>query len=393
MKIVHVTGYPSEGTKHSGSGVASYAYDLIRSFSTGHEHHVLCLVRDVAGDYISDGVSVHERLRRGWRFFPDLWRWVRSNRPDIVHIQHELRLYGILNAFTMSFMTWSLKGKLVVTMHGVFSLRLVNRDFIKRNGSMVPSLAFKVALWLATYPLCLASSKVIVHEEDFKQILTDEYGIDSQKVVVISHGVGDGHDRMPKAEARKHLLLSVDKKICLFVGYASGYKGMDVLIEGFAEAARFDSNLYLIIGAGQHPKLQEDRTYQEAYQAWQDKAAKLIDGSQFEWRGFVPEKDLPAVYGASDVAIFPYTEHISSSGPVSLSITWETPYLLSEKIAQAGETSFSVDSAGLATAIISFFRNGEDNREEVARIRKAERLWSKVALKTQLLYEDTIRSS
>jgi glycosyltransferase involved in cell wall biosynthesis len=214
------------------------------------------------------------------------------------------------------------------------------------------------------------------------------YGIKGKKVAVIPHGI-EMLSTMNKEKARKELGLSLDMQVALYMGYATGYKGLDLLIEGFSKYAKSNPNAYLIIGAGKHPKLHDDREYLLEYGRLQKKAAELIPGAQYTWEGFIKESDITAYYSASDVSLFPYTTAIASSGPMSFAIGYEKPFLVSTAFKDIfhmfPELLFERDASSLAQKLDYFFTHTYEY-QELSKILKKERSWSRVAEQTALVY-------
>jgi len=65
---------------------------------------------------------------------------------------------------------------------------------------------------------------------------------------------------------------------------------------------------------------------------------KLMTERQVIQTGFVPEEKVPAYFSATDVLVLPYTTFMSSSGPLSLALSYELPVLLSEELKPYGKT-------------------------------------------------------
>ena len=179
------------------------------------------------------------------------------------------------------------------------------------------------------------------------------------------------------------------KDTCLFMGYLTGYKGIDLLIDGFSEYCKLNKNAFLIIGAGKHPKLKDDKNYLKEYKRLEDKAKSLIPENQFRWIGFIDECDIINYYSACDIALAPYTIAMSSSGPLSLAIGYEKPFLASDvfdKILPIG-TIFKKTSEDLSQKLKEFFENQDKFKNEVEEM-KMERLWDKVGIKSYKIYEN-----
>lgn len=393
MRIAHVTLYPPKGGKHiSTSGVASYSKNLITNLAeTGEQQTVICEALDGKPvTYREEGVDVQRVFEKNATFMPHVHAALKQANPDVVHIQQELALFGgILTAYLLQWLVFRWRSKTVITLHGVVDPRKIDADFVKENNATLPVWLVRLAFKIIYTPLMRWSKKIIVHEAYFKSIMVESYGIHPDKISVIPHGVEPLQASSP-AEARARLALPAQANIALFMGYATGYKGIDLLIEGFSTYAKSHSNAYLIIGAGKHPKLHDDATYLKEYERLQQKAATLLPKNQYDWRGFIAEDEIADYYSASDVSLYPYTTAMSSSGPMSFAIGYEKPFLVSmafEHIFRAYPLLlFERSTEGLASRLRYFFEHQADY-DAISSTLKKERTWSQVADRTLRTYQ------
>lgn len=393
MRIAHVTLYPPKGEKHvSSSGVASYSKNLLSHLSADHnEHIVVCDIAKNGESYQEAGVEVRRVFLRRPNFIIKVHKELRKINPDIIHIQHELALFGnIITAYLLQWLVFLWKGKTVITLHGVVDPLLIDKAFVKENNSRLPVWLVKLAFYVIYAPLMKWAKRVIVHEQCFKDIAVSSYGIDSEKIWVVPHGI-ESLESLEMSAARKELGLAHDAEVVLFMGYATGYKGIDLLIEGFSEYAKTHPKAYLIIGAGKHPKLQNDANYLMEYARLQQKAADLINPARYRWEGFIKESEITTYYSASDVSLYPYTTALSSSGPMSFAIGYEKPFLVSTAFfsvfRQYKQLLFQKTPEDLADRLAYFFSH-RDQFDAAARELKQSRSWEKVSARTLKVYQD-----
>ena len=296
---------------------------------------------------------------------------------------------NIATAYLLQWMLFFLrKHKLAITLHGVVSLKKVNKNFVRENNSKLPVWLVKLSFKIIYKPLCIWPKKVVVHEEYFKNILVDEYGAKADKIEVIHLGV-ENLTSLQKNEACERIKLDSSRDLVLFMGYATGYKGIDLLIEGFCEYSKNNPNAYLIIGAGKHSKLKNDEEYLKEYARLQNKAQRLISGNQYEWAGFIKEDDIVTYYSASDVSIIPYTISMSSSGPMAFAIGYEKPFLASDVFSEVIEDKniiFKRTPSDLSKKLDEFFKNKENFRKGLGKM-KEERLWDNIGKQTYKIYK------
>lgn len=393
MKIVYVSTYKGKDKEHSATGgVAWYTNNLVKNIplQTEDKIYILC---DKIGDkyetYTENNICFVRCFNKDPRFFFQILNEIKKIEPDVVHIQQELALFG--NIFTSYLLQWLIfflkKRKVIITLHGVVSLKQINKKFIRENYSNLPVWLIKIGFYVIYRPLCIWSDKIIVHEKYFKDILAEEYGADENKIEIINLGI---ENLMPasKEDACNKLGLDKNKNIVLFMGYFTGYKGVDLLIEGFSEYCKTDKNAFLVIGAGEHPKLKNDAEYRKEYKKIKNKAENLIPENMHRWAGYIEEEEIPLYYGAGDVSVYPYTIAISSSGPMAIAIGYKKPFLAStsfEKVISDKKILFEKNPKNLADKLKSFFENKTEFRHEIENLRE-ERSWENSGKKTYRLY-------
>lgn len=392
MKIAIVSLYPPRGEKHvEGSGVVSYTKNLVASMAgQGHDVAVVCNAQGTPESYQEDGVAIYRCFTRNNKFAWQVHRQLTALQPDVVHVQQELALFGgISTAYLLQWLVYAWRDKTVVTLHGVIDPSKIDTQFVHENNSQLPVAVVKTAFKIIYGPLARWAKHVIVHDQYFKDILVTQYRVPEQKVSVVPHGIED-LQTIPSRQARQQLGIKPSAHVALFMGYATGYKGIDLLIEGFAHYAKTDQNAYLLIGAGPHPKLQHDARYKSEYARLQQKAQKLMHADQYRWVGFIPEADMQLYYSASDVSISPYTTALASSGPMSIAIGYEKPFLASTAFKQVFAATpnvlFERTPEALAAKLGAFF-DTPDAFQTISGQLKTEQIWPTVGTKTLSVYK------
>lgn len=395
MKIVQISIYPEKGKKHANAGgVASYTKNLMTSIvsASSKDNIFFVLCQKIDGRYESyeeDGIRVIRCFDRTPKFFWQILKEIRKISPDVVHVQQELALFGnVLTAYMLQWLLFCLRGyKTIVTLHGVVSLEKINKKFVKDNNSSLPVWMVKTGFRIIYSPLCFWVKKIIVHEELFRKILSEEYGVNREKIAVIHHGVED-LNVISRDIACEKLVLDPRRDLVLFMGYLTGYKGLDLLIDGFASYKEKNTKAFLVIGSGKHPKLADDPDYNKEYVRIQKEAEEKIGAGWYRWDGFIDEKDIVSYYSATDVSIYPYTVSMSSSGPMAFAIGYEKPFLASDvfrDIIKDEGLLFLRTAGSFSDKLDDFFREKENFRQS-AKSMKQNRLWSMVAQMTIKLY-------
>jgi glycosyltransferase involved in cell wall biosynthesis len=143
---------------------------------------------------------------------------------------------------------------------------------------------------------------IVVHSEHGAARLRDELRLDPAKVHVIPHGVLDN-----LARRAPEPLFAKTKPVVLFFGLIRPYKGLDVLLEAWREAA-LDAELW-VVGM---PRMD----------------ASFIHGPSVRTAlRFVSGAELAGVFEAADLVVLPYRE-IDQSGVLFTALAFGKPLLL-----------------------------------------------------------------
>lgn len=180
MKIVMVSLYPNRTEKHiKASGVASYTKNLLKNIplQPSDELYVICNKVEGAAEYREDGFTILRTFDRNYKFVRQIYAQIKRIRPDVVHVQQEIPLYGgIYTAFMLPWLLFLLRRyKVVITLHHVVSLQKIDTTFVRSNKSAMPVWAVKLAFLIITKSLVRWADKVITHEPYFRDVLIKEY--------------------------------------------------------------------------------------------------------------------------------------------------------------------------------------------------------------------------
>jgi glycosyltransferase involved in cell wall biosynthesis len=363
-----VSTWPEEDESQSG-GVAGYTYALTEIMSSGAEITVL-----------SDTRRAMEALtcsvQPAWR--PDVItatgvrRAIEQLNPDVVHIQHELLLYGsYLSALAFPFWVRSIAAArpTVVTVHGVVRASQMNGELLRgRMSPLIVPFAPLVIRNIFRGVACLPALK-FVHQAALAERLI-EYGAKADDVAVVpmmaissySRGASPRSDRR---SARRRLGIEDGAKVVLSWGFLNTYKGFDALLEGFARFQASYPTALLLLGVGQHPKLRMDRAHLREH-AHLAEAANATRGVRFV--GFIPEAEVADYIEAADVAVFAYTQYVAASGLPLDAASLGTPVLLSAVFEDAPKAlTFAPNPDAIAKKLADFFENPAPFRDETVR--------------------------
>jgi glycosyltransferase involved in cell wall biosynthesis len=172
---------------------------------------------------------------------------------------------------------------------------------------------FRIASEMATRTLLMANS-VSVLLSGYRRTLVEKYS--AQNVVLGTHGTLAPCPSPPDFSQRgnpEHRILAI--------GHWGTYKRLETLIDAFPAVLRKVSNARLIIaGANHHTK--------PGY--WESIRGSLGPGSGIEFRGYVPEEDIPELFRTSTVLAMPYDSATGSSGPAHQACDYGIPIVCAD---------------------------------------------------------------
>jgi glycosyltransferase involved in cell wall biosynthesis len=365
-----------------GSGL--YAYEMANALGArGHDVDVYTQATDDEGDdrsvHTHDNVTVYTvtAARRYLVTVETLYYSLRARQAV------DFEDYDVIHGTLMPASTIALSDRLgietplVVTSHGTS---------LGEARSHAPELPSDYLLKYVFHPTNVvfdtiaghAADHVIAISSDSRDELAATYRVDPQNLSLILHGV-DTERYRPREGS--HPAVSSDELTLLFVGRLVSRKGVSTVIEAMAELNRSDVEL-LIAGTGRH----DERLRGIA------RTLGVTDDVTF--LGYVPDEDLPTLYSATDVFLFPsryegfglvFLEALASGTPVI-----GTPVGGVPDIVEDGETGYVVphDPAAFAEKITYLADNPDilDAMSHAARAEAEDRTWDHVAGQVEEVY-------
>jgi glycosyltransferase involved in cell wall biosynthesis len=331
MKILMVsTEYPP-----MRGGVGRYTSKLVEALRKigGIEAEVVCN-EDGHGEF--EGISPTNE-----RNSDVLLKIVEKEaRPDIVHIQFEPGLYGlILNSrnpwasqtFIDSFYR-RCKVPIITTFHSAYTLRewMGQAMIVKRQGRTgrvgIPArAAIKAWKHLVNYKA--------FHNINKEKLKLSYAGISFSKYM--ADRIGGGHviyhgaepailPSIPKAKAREIFSLPQDKMIAVAIGFSTATKGWDILTK-----VDMPNGWMLVLNSSKGHFNKENSVYAAQYGGRSNSSStnfnyKIIDLH----RGFLTEEELSMLLYASDLVMLPY-KITSGSGVMFDSLAHGLPFVAS----------------------------------------------------------------
>jgi glycosyltransferase involved in cell wall biosynthesis len=198
---------------------------------------------------------------------------------------------------------------------------------------------------------------VFVHFQRNRYEFMSVFGIDPRRVTAIVHGNEELFEELENptvdgATLRRALQLPENARVILMFGTLSRYKGLDLLIEAFAQVRRRLSRAHLVLAGYPSPDLdlRELRAHAEELG---------VSDSVDVFADYIPSDRVAAWMGLADIAVFPY-HSVWQSGAVQTAATFGLPIVATRVGAIEDEISDEItgllvppgDSAALAEAIL-----------------------------------------
>lgn len=302
-------------------GIATFSRDLVRSLRAAGVQPLVVAMNEEGVDRAYGPEVIHairedriEDYRRAARAF-------HRSGVDVVNIQHEFGIFGgEWGEYVLEFVQ-NLDRPLVVTLHTVLSDPPAPARRILRG-------------------LCHRAAGIVVLSPSAVDLLEERYGIPRSCVRVIWHGV-PAVDLLPREVAKAKLGLG-DRLVLSTFGLVSPGKGIEDVLDALPSVvSAFPRMLYLVLGET-HPALRrrEGERYREILL---DRVERLgLEGFvRFENR-YLPDEELLAYLGATDVYITPYR---NPEQIVSGTLSWamacgcavlSTPYRYAQDVLKEG---------------------------------------------------------
>ena len=370
MRICLVATFPP-----SGRQLNEYAFHIARELQRHSDIELFILADELTQyDFATDQdgkplkISQQSELPgynviRCWRFGTlstpvRLLNTIRRLKPDVVWFNLVFSTFGTPDRPFAAFAGLSAPAMARaagfythITLHHVlehvdFSAAGVSRDRVMRIGTD-----------LATRALLKAHS-VSVLLPGYRRTLITKYC--AQNVLLGTHGTFASIPTPPDFSKRGN----PDQRI-LAIGHWGTYKRLETLMEAFPKVLERVPNARLVVaGANHHTRAGYWESIRDAQPAH----------LPIEFRGYVPEKDIPELFQSTSVLVLPYDSATGSSGPAHQACEYGVPIVC----ADIGDFRGMVADEDMA---VRFYRvgNSDDLADQLSAILQSPALQRQMA--------------
>jgi len=351
-------------------GIATFTADLIDNMRriSGQEFKPLVVAMESQERLNYNGL-VGFTVRRD--VLPDYLlaaEYINLNDIEAVSIQHEFGLFGGNGGSYLKHLLNKLNKPVVTTLHTV--PEETSTDYYD-----------------SLMDVCRASQKVVVMNKRGIEILRDTYGLSSNKIELIPHGIPN----LPFSQGSycKRRLGVGGRRVILTFGLLSKNKGIEVMLKALPRIVRScPSILYIILGATHPEVLCHEGNLYERHLRKMTGDLKLENNVVFCNR-FVKDKELFLFLGAADVYVTPYLHKEQlTSGTLAYAMgagkaIVSTPYRAAEEMLADGRgklVGFG-DPDDMAGAILEFLKDESSTAKMRTRAYRYSKqfIWTKVA--------------
>lgn len=302
MKLAIVTAYPP-----SKVTLTEYGYYLVKHFRLQEEVTELILITDRTDEpkdlnFEENGCKI--TVKECWSFnsYSNIFsisKTISQTKPDAVLFNLQFLKFGDkkIPAALGLMLPFICKSKGIPTislLHNILEqVDLENAGFTKNK--LLQSIYNFIGTTLTKF--VLASDILAVTISKYVTTLEDKYKV--KNVALIPHGA---FETPPEPDFK----LPAGPKQVMAFGKFGTYKKVEILIEAVEEIrSRTNEDIEIVIAGTDSPNTPG---YLE------EMKHKYSHVPQIRYTGYVAEEDVPKIFGASAVTVFPYTSTTGSSG-------------------------------------------------------------------------------
>lgn len=289
----------------------------------------------VANQMASDApleAGVYRVWKPGFQYPFRILKQVVKTRARVVHFERlGPTVFGPY--FTVPFFPFialvlrMLHKRVLVSFSDVVDSDKVNPAFLKAFQSWLHASALvRLGLTYFYFFTGKLADTVFTQTRNSQITLQERYHIDSSKVKLVPLS-GPAPKNGLSAESAKKILGLDHMKVLLFFGHLAPYKGLEALVEAQAIVQRQRSDVTLIIAGGNHRRIRNDYLG-----GLRDLAGEK--GASVRFTGFLPTEEIPTIFSAADIVVYPCTSIPGSSGCVSLTKQYGKPLVTTKAVAK-----------------------------------------------------------
>lgn len=304
-------------------GIATFTSDLSEAMSDpahGIETHIVAMTNDKL-NYAYPEHVIFEIRDGEIEDYVTAARVLNNGNYDAVSLQHEFGIFGGADGEFILTLLSHLRVPVITTLHTILAEPTPSQLRVMQK-------------------VVEASSRVVVMAQKGRSLLESIYGVRSDKIDVIAHGIPDRPFHDP--DLAKEKLGYAGRPIILTFGLLSPNKGIEVVIDAMSALLKESPDaLYVVLGAT-HPNLlrKQGEVYRESLRQRAERNG--VGGSVVFLNQFVDAPTLLDFIAMCDVYVTPYLDEAQmTSGTLAYSFGMgsavvSTPYWHAQELLDEG---------------------------------------------------------
>jgi glycosyltransferase involved in cell wall biosynthesis len=165
------------------------------------------------------------------------------------------------------------------------------------------------------------ADQFVVHSELNRRAFLKAYPVAHGRVSVVPMGMHANEGAQAPADARRALGLSDDAFIVLAFGNIRPYKGIDVLLQALRRLIDEGHDVVVLIAGKPWGSFEPYQRLIEEL-CLQDHVVTRLE--------YVSDAEIPVIFGAADLAVYPYTAFDAQSAAATLALAFGLPLIVSD---------------------------------------------------------------
>jgi glycosyltransferase involved in cell wall biosynthesis len=370
-------GYLTYGLDRAPTGIGRYAIELLRSLAELPNGPEIVLLATEREDLHGLWNKFEHHVLPGCRLLPAL---MTAGHVVLSQAGPRYRLEAIHDPNGIApFLGPSRGVRRIVTIHDAFTF--VHPDSHNRLDNWRYRYQLPAAAWRADVVLTVS--------ECSRRDLIDHLGLAAERVHVIAEGVAPQFQPVADGAERKAILTryGIKRPYMLYVGGINARKNIARLFEAYARVREHRPDITLVVGGQRQWQTQEiEATFQ-----------RLNIMHHVHFTGYVHDADLPALYSAAELFVFPSLYEGFGLPPLEAmacgtAVVTSNLSSLPEVVGDAALTVNPYEVGELAAAIKRVLED-EGLRVHLRRRgieRAAQFTWQRTARETLAIYEQVL---
>jgi glycosyltransferase involved in cell wall biosynthesis len=367
MKICLVSAFPP-----SGRQLNEYAFHIAKELKRNPQIELTILADELGEDKFAtdaDGKAINPlehgelagfQVVRCWKFNDMrtpycLLKTIREIKPDVVWFNLVFSSFATQEHPVAAFLGLCVPAlSRAMGFYTHVTLHHIMEHVDLAGAGVKQEKMFRLGSEMATRVLLKANS-ISVLLSGYQRTLVKKYA--AENVLLGTHGIFANNPTPPDFSKRNN----PDQRI-LAIGHWGTYKRLETLMAAFPEVQKKVPNVKLVVaGANHHTR--------PGY--WESIREAQNGNPRIEFRGYVPEDDIPELYGTSSIVVMPYDSATGSSGPAHQACEYGVPIVSADlkdfrAMAEDEEMAISFyktgDAAELAERLIAILTSPDLQR-------------------------------